>query len=147
MARPQVRENRIEDNAAAGVWAAGSSIHRCAVAWLVEWTTVESSRSFSSAEMRPGGYRVISMPDTSANVSRRRLTASCMTRAISGARASSRKPKIDSSAWGPPPPPCDRSKSLWRLRPMPHHNERMPMSARIATTPTIVTARVDTRMS
>ena len=44
----------------------------------------------------------------------------------------------------PPPPP---SPLLLRLRPMPNHMNRMPMSAAIAITPTIVTARVDTRMS
>ena len=37
----------------------GCSIHRCAVAVVAECVTVVSSRSFSSAEIRPGGYRVI----------------------------------------------------------------------------------------
>ena len=44
----------------------------------------------------------------------------------------------------PLPPP---SLPLLRLRPMPNHMKRIPTSAAMAMTPTIVTARVDTRMS
>ena len=42
------------------------------------------------------------------------------------------------------PPPL---LSLLRLRPPPKKSIRTPMSARSATTPTMVTASVDTRMS
>ena len=48
----------------------GCSIHKCAVAVDAECVTVVSSRNFSSAEIRPGGYRVSWHALTSASVSR-----------------------------------------------------------------------------
>ena len=117
------------------------------MAWLVAWTTVESSRSFSSAEISPGGYRVISTPDTSASVSRRRLTASCMSRATSGDRASSTKPNDRQDRLGPAvPAPALVEVAVACAAHAPPQQADAQVGEH-ATTPTIVTARVDTRMS
>ena len=62
------------------------------MARLPDCTTVWSSCSFSRAETSPGGYRVISTAETSARLSRRRLTAACMARAASGASSMKASP-------------------------------------------------------
>ena len=53
---------------------------------LAEWVTVLSARSFSSAEINPGGYRVSWHAEMSANVSRLREIAACIALAMIGAR-------------------------------------------------------------
>jgi len=119
----------------------GCSIHIWAVAIDAECVTVLSERSFSSAEISPGGYRVSCTADTSANVSRRRLTAAYIARARRGATI---KRTMPMSANGF----ARLSRSPLRAtRPPFHHIMRNAMSVMIATEPTNVTAIVITRMS
>ena len=119
----------------------GCSIHKCAVAVDAECVTVVSSRNFSRAEMRPGGYLVSWHALTSASVSRLREIVACMALAMIGAKISRANPRMASglplSPWSP-----ER-----RWRPPFHHIIRMAMSVVRATAPTSVTASVDTRMS
>ena len=96
-----------------------------------------SSRSFSSAEISPGGYRVIWQADTSASVSRLRLMVACMR--LGDDRGEDQQGEADDRERVAAVVAVAVARSS---RPPFHHIMRMAMSVSSASGPTSVTASV-----